>query len=54
MVVPNLGIAIVRQYERGVVFRPGKVRDTRSGYAVSLVRRPASAGEPAMQDSFVP
>ena len=27
--MPNLGIAIVRQYERGVVFRLGKVRNVR-------------------------
>ncbi|MCK2218324.1 slipin family protein [Actinomadura sp. ATCC 31491] len=27
--MPNLGIAIVRQYERGVVFRLGQVRDVR-------------------------
>ena len=25
----NLGMAIVRQYERGVVFRPGKLRGVR-------------------------
>ncbi|MER7501410.1 slipin family protein [Nonomuraea pusilla] len=29
MTVPNLGIAIVRQYERGVVFRLGEVRGVR-------------------------
>jgi regulator of protease activity HflC (stomatin/prohibitin superfamily) len=29
MAVPNLGIAIVRQYERGVVFRLGKIRAVR-------------------------
>lgn len=27
--MPNLGVAIVRQYERGVVFRLGKVRNVR-------------------------
>jgi regulator of protease activity HflC (stomatin/prohibitin superfamily) len=27
--VPNLGIAVVRQYERGVVFRLGRVRNVR-------------------------
>lgn len=27
--MPNLGIAVVRQYERGVVFRLGKVRNVR-------------------------
>jgi regulator of protease activity HflC (stomatin/prohibitin superfamily) len=27
--MPNLGLAIVRQYERGVVFRLGRVRDVR-------------------------
>lgn len=29
VVMPNLGVAIVRQYQRGVVFRLGKVRDVR-------------------------
>lgn len=29
MVVPNLGVAVVRQYQRGVVFRLGRLRDVR-------------------------
>lgn len=28
-IMPNLGMAVVRQYERGVVFRLGRVRDVR-------------------------
>lgn len=27
--MPFLGVASVRQYERGVVFRPGRLRDVR-------------------------
>jgi len=44
--VANLGVAIVRQYQRGVVFRFGKVRNVRNpGIRFSMrERRPATGG----------
>ncbi|WP_088288022.1 slipin family protein [Kineosporia sp. A_224] len=47
VVVPNLGIAVVRQYERGVVFRLGKlhgVREPGMRFMVPLVDRMRKVG----------
>ncbi|MEU8246494.1 SPFH domain-containing protein [Nonomuraea sp. NPDC048916] len=41
--MPSLGIAIVRQYERGVVFRLGQVRNVREPglrFMIPLVASP--------------
>ncbi|MBI4941796.1 MAG: slipin family protein [Actinobacteria bacterium] len=47
VVVPNLGIAVVRQYERGVVFRLGKlhaVREPGMRFMIPLVDRMRKVG----------
>ncbi|WP_088320410.1 slipin family protein [Kineosporia sp. R_H_3] len=47
VVVPNLGIAVVRQYERGVVFRLGKLRAVREPgmrFMIPLVDRMRKVG----------